>query len=188
MIEQGPRGATRATSATAVREESRPTRARSIATLLTFLIIGATVALTGALVAGHAVAGWYASADKPMWTPADDAFAPVLGLSYGLMAVGAWLVWLTPETEERSAALTVYVLQLALGAIWAPAFFGLGGVVGAAGPWAALVVIVLTAIVLLATLFRFWELSRGGALLLIPAFVWVLYAMTLNAAIAVLAL
>ncbi|MGY6498470.1 MAG: TspO/MBR family protein [Microcella sp.] len=179
---------TTATAATADRADARPTRARAIGTLLGFLLISSVVAATGALVAGHAIAGWYAAADKPMWTPSDDVFAPILGLSYALMAFGAWLVWMTPETEERSAALTVYVLQLALGAIWAPAFFGLGGVVGAAGPWAALIVIVLTAIVLLATLFRFWELSRAGALLLVPAFAWVLYAMTLNAAIAVLAL
>ena len=185
MSEQGQRGAA---SVTADREVAHPTRARAAATLLAFLVIGVAVAATGALVAAHAVAGWYATADKPMWTPSDELFAPVLGLTYGLMAIGAWLVWLRPESEERSAALTVYVLQLALGAIWAPAFFGLGGVVGAAGPWAALVVIVLTAIVLLATLFRFWELRRAGAMLLIPAFGWVLYAMTLNAAIAVLAL
>lgn len=185
MIEQGRPGAT---TATAGRETPRPSRSRSITTLLAFLVISAAVAATGALVAAHAAAGWYATADKPMWTPADDVFAPVLALTYGLMAIGAWLVWQTPETEERSAALTVYILQLALGAVWAPAFFGLGGVVGAAGPWAALVVIVLAAIVLLATLFRFWELTRAGAVMLLPAFAWVLYAMTLNAAIAVLAL
>jgi translocator protein len=175
-------------SATAAQSVARPSRGRAIGALLAFVFIGGLVAVTGALVARYAVAGWYATADKPMWTPSDDIFAPALGLTYALMAIGAWLVWLAPDTEERSAALTVYVLQLALGAIWAPAFFGLGAVVGAAGPWAALVVIVLTAIVMLATLFRFWELNRASALLLLPAFGWVLYAMTFTAAIAVLAL
>jgi translocator protein len=166
----------------------RSSTRRSIGALAVFMLIAATVAATGALVATDAFSGWYAHAAKPMWTPPDAVIVPALAVSAALMAVSAWLVWRQPDTEERSSALTVYVLQLALWAVWAPAFFGLGAVVGVAGPWVALIIIVLVAVVLLATLFRFWDVSRPAAVLLIPSFIWVLYAMTLNAAIAVLAM
>lgn len=167
---------------------STPPRARSIGALLAFLGISAAVAAFGAVVSADPIAGWYAATQKPMWTPPDAIFGPVWTMLYTAMSVAAWLVWRRPESSERTIALTLYVTQLVLNAIWTPAFFGLGALVGAPGAWAALAIIVLLDIVLLAMLFRFGELSRLAAALIVPYFAWALFATTLNAAIAVLAM
>lgn len=161
--------------------------ARSAAVLVSFLALSAVVALVGSAIAQPALDGWYSDAPKPMWTPANAVFGPVWTVLYGLMAVAAWLVWRRPASEERTRALRVYAVQLILNAAWTPAFFGLGGMLGSPGLWIALGVIVALDVAILAALIRFWEVSRAAATLLVPYWLWVLFATTLNAAIAVLA-
>lgn len=63
----------------------------------------------------------------------------------------------------------MYAVQLALNAIWTPVFFGLYPVIGPAALWSAFAIIVALDVVLL-----------------IPYLAWVLYATTLNLAVAVL--
>jgi tryptophan-rich sensory protein len=74
----------------------------------------------------------------------------------------------------------VFLLQLALNAAWPWIFFGERRIDLALACIAALV----AAIVL--TMRAFWRTSPGAAVLLLPYLVWVLYATSLNAAIAYL--
>lgn len=161
--------------------------ARSAAMLVSFIALSTMVAVVGSVISEPAIDGWYSDAAKPMWTPSNELFGPVWTVLYGLMAIAAWLVWRRPASEERTRALRVYAVQLILNAAWTPAFFGLGGALGAPGLWIALGVIVALDVAILAALIRFWEVSRTAATLLVPYWLWVLFATTLNAAIAVLA-
>lgn len=69
-----------------------------------------------------------------------------------------------------------------LNAIWTPTFFGLA--LGISALWIALAIIVAIDVAVLVTMLRFWRVRRSAALLLIPYCAWVLYATTLNVAIA----
>jgi benzodiazapine receptor len=56
---------------------------------------------------------------------------------------------------------------------------------GIAALWTALVIIAALDIMVLLTMLRFWRVRPLAAVLLIPYWAWVLYATTLNVAIAV---
>ena len=95
------------------------------------------------------------------------------------MAVAAWMVW--ERRAERPApvrrALTVYVIQLALNALWSLLFFRwqLFGL-------AALEILVLLAAIAL-TMRLFAPIRRPAAWLLAPYLAWVSYATTLSVGI-----
>jgi benzodiazapine receptor len=159
---------------------------RSALVLVAFLAISFGVAALGAFSTIANVDGWYADAAKASWNPPAAVFGPVWTVLYTLMSVAAWLVWREQHRTEVRPALTVYVVQLALNAIWTPLFFGLYPVIGATALWIALVVIVAIDAMVLFTMINFWPKRRLAALLLIPYWAWVLYATTLNVAIAVM--
>ncbi len=161
--------------------------AQQVVGLVGFLAIVSAIAAVGSFASAGAIAGWYADAPKPMWTPPNAVFGPVWTILYTAMAVGAWLVWRRPASFERSRALRANAVQLTLNALWSPTFFALGGLLGAPGLWIALVIIVALNVALLATIFRFADVSLVATWLLVPYWLWALFATTLNAAMAVLA-
>ena len=174
-------------SSTAVAPRARPGAGHSALVLVAFLAINAGVAALGSVATIENVDGWYAAADKASWTPPSAVFGPVWTLLYALMAVAAWLVWREVGAPGRRRALAAYVIQLVLNAIWTPVFFGLYPVAGAGALWIALVVIVALDAAVLVMMLRFWRVRHVAAWLLAPYWAWLLYAATLNAAIAALA-
>jgi tryptophan-rich sensory protein len=87
--------------------------------------------------------------------------------------VAAWLVW---RAETRwNVALSLWVAQLVLNAIWSALFFGLQR------PDLALIEIVVLLVVIVATLIAFYRIRRPAGLLLVPYAVWVAFASYLNA-------
>ena len=176
------------TSAPATTAPSRPGTRRSILALAAFVTIAFAVAAFGSIATIQNVDGWYASADKAFWTPPNVVFGPVWTVLYLLMSVAAWLVW---REHARGAAggrraLIAYVVQLVLNAIWTPVFFGLYPLIGVSALWIGLAIIIAIDIAVLVTMLRFWPVRRLAAVLLIPYWAWVLYATTLNAALAVM--
>lgn len=165
---------------------SRPSIPRSALALVLFVAIAFGVAALGSIATFQNVDGWYADADKAFWTPPNGVFGPVWTVLYTLMSVAAWLVWREPASRARSRALGVYIAQLVLNAIWTPVFFGLYPLIGPPALWTALAIILALDVVVLLTMLRFWPVRRVAAVLLIPYWAWVLYATTLNAALAVL--
>ena len=171
------------------REDSR-SGDRSVVSDLGGLIVSVFVALAVAAVAAFsssaAIEGWYAQAEKTIWTPPTEFFGPVWGLLYALMAVAAWLVWRQPISSSRYVAMGLYAGQLAMTAAWTPLFFVGFDVMGGLGLWVALVWIVLLDFVVLTTVVRFWAVSKVAAVMILPYWMWLLFATALNASIAVM--
>jgi tryptophan-rich sensory protein len=159
---------------------------RALLMLLVFLAISAAVAAFGSLSSISNVDGWYETAEKVFWNPPNWVFGPVWTLLYTLMSIAAWLVWLRRTGPGARSALWTYVVQLVLNALWTPVFFAAYPLIGPAALWIALAIIVALDVAILLTMLRFWPLSRAAAWLLVPYWVWVLYATTLNAGLAVL--
>jgi benzodiazapine receptor len=157
---------------------------RSALVLVAFLAISFGVAALGGFSTIANVNGWYAAAAKAFWTPPNVVFGPVWTVLYTLISVSAWLVWRERGRVNVRPALTVYVIQLVLNALWTPFFFGLYPAAGVAALWIALVIIVAIDVTVLVTMLRFWPVRRLAAVLLIPYWAWVLYATTLNVYIA----
>ncbi|MGO1318154.1 MAG: TspO/MBR family protein [Cellulomonadaceae bacterium] len=155
-------------------------RSAGVLVLTALLAANAVVAFAGSLAVRTSVDGWYAQADKAPWSPPNWLFAPAWTVLYVLMAVAAWLVWRQGGWRAASGALWLYVAQLALNAAWTPVFFG------AQLLWPGLVVIVALDVVVVATMVAFGRHSRAAAWLLAPYLAWIVFATSLNAAVALL--
>jgi translocator protein len=119
-------------------------------------------------------AGYYVSLAKPSWSPPAWVFGPVWTALYLMMAVAAWLVWRQGGWRAQRAPLSLYLLQLALNALWTPVFFGLRS------PGLALVVIVSLGAAIVLTGRAFRPVSRIASWLLVPYLAWVVFAAALN--------
>lgn len=136
------------------------------------LACGALVALASLSGALFSPGLWYAGLDKPPGTPPDFVFPIVWTALYIAIAIAAWRVW---RRSGIGSALGLFVLQLALNALWTPVAFG------AQRLGVALLVIVALWVVLAATLRAFWHADRLAGVLLVPYLLWVSYAVYLNA-------
>ena len=168
------------------RQDAGSGHARSVLVLVAFIAISFAVAGLGGLATATNVDGWYADAAKASWNPPNGIFGPVWTILYTVMAVSAWLVWRKRAVVNVRPALGMYVAQLVLNALWTPMFFGLYPFIGAPALWIALVIILALDVAVLLTMLRFWPVSRVAAWLLVPYWAWVLFATTLNAALAAL--
>lgn len=162
------------------------TLAKDLGGLLGFLAASLTVAAIAAFATLSSVNGWYAAAEKTLWNPPHEMFGPLWGVLYTLMALAGWLVWRQPESAQRSRALGLFFGQLALNAAWTPLFFVLYEYAGGIALWLALGWIVLLDFVVLAAVIVLWPVHRLAAVLLVPYWVWLLFATALNASIAVM--
>lgn len=69
-----------------------PTAARQAIALAGWLLLGTAAAATGALVSPGE---WFAQLAKPAWNPPAWVFGPVWTTLYVMMAVAAWLLWIS---------------------------------------------------------------------------------------------
>jgi tryptophan-rich sensory protein len=146
-------------------------------TLMLFLGLAAGAGAVGFLFSpAHSpdTAHWYAGLAKPSWSAPGRWFGPVWIVLYCLMGTAAWLVSRERYHDNRGRALGAYFLQLALNAAWAPAFFG------AANLGAGLFIMVALWLTVAWTVRAFAAVRAAAALLLVPYFFWVTYAMALN--------
>jgi tryptophan-rich sensory protein len=99
---------------------------------------------------------------------------PVWTLLSVLMAVVAWLIWCQGGWIKQPLALTLFLLQWLLNALWTPLFFGLhrSGL--------ACAEIVLLWLALSATLGSFWQVRKAAGVSFIPYLAWVSFAAMLN--------
>ncbi len=117
---------------------------------------------------------WFDQLHKPTWNPPGWLFGPVWTFLYLTMGVAAWLVWRRGGFGTQRGPLQLFLVQLALNALWTPLFFGLHQ------PGFAFVDIVFLWIALVATIFTFLRAHRPAGLLLLPYLVWVSFASFLN--------
>lgn len=132
----------------------------------------------GSVFTRSAIPTWYATLEKPFFTPPNWLFAPAWTLLYILMGVAAFLVW-RKGLENRGVriALIVFLIQLALNALWSVVFFGLES------PLYGLIVIVVLWAAILITVIKFFRISRVASVLMWPYLLWVTFAAVLNASI-----
>jgi len=133
----------------------------------------------GAQVTYPEISTWYAALAKPSWTPPNWAFPVVWNALYVLMGVSLWLLWRSSNGEAR-LAIGLFFIQLTLNAAWSPVFFGLHEI-----RWSVAIIVAL-ALAIAATIAFAWDVNRAAAWLLVPYLVWVIYAASLNSAIALL--
>ena len=119
-------------------------------------------------------ASFYAQLARPAWAPPAGVFGPVWTLLYLLMGIAAWLVWRERGARAVRGALALFVVQLAVNALWSWLFFA-----WRQGGLAFVEVVVLLALVA-ATLAAFWRVRPLAGALLVPYLLWVSFATALT--------
>lgn len=129
----------------------------------------------GSIFTMSEIPGWYATLVKPAISPPNWIFGPVWTTLYVLMGTAAWLVWQKGwDTPGVKLALSLYMLQLILNALWSFLFFGMHAL------GLAFLELVLLWLSIAGTMVLFYALSPLAAVLLIPYLAWVSFAGYLN--------
>ena len=147
-----------------------------IAGAIAIIAVMATL-LSGQLATTPALP-WYETLAKPSFNPSTWVFAEVWATLYALMAYSLFRVLrMREQSQERTRAIILFFVMLALNAAWSWMFFG------ARSPLLGLINIVLQLAITLVTLAAFWKLNKIAALCLVPLAGWVAFAVVLNFAI-----
>jgi benzodiazapine receptor len=141
--------------------------------LLWWILLCAAAGAIGGIASASAPE-FYAALVKPGWAPPAGVFGPVWTLLYMAMAVSAWLVWSERGWAGARGALSLFLLQLGLNALWSWLFFGWHQ-----GGWAFADILALLALIL-ATMVAFARINKAAAWLLLPYLAWVSFATALN--------
>ena len=120
---------------------------------------------------------FYTQLVRPGWAPPPSIFGPVWTILYALMGLTAWLVWRVGGFRAARSALTLFLVQLALNALWSWLFFAWHR-----GALAFADILLLWALIV-ATLIAFWKIRPLAGMLLVPYLLWVTFAAALNYAV-----
>lgn len=142
-----------------------------------FVGLALLVGLADRALASGAARAWYLSLDGPPGAAPGGAFGPIWAVLYVCSGIGGWLAW---RQAGAAPALRLWGWQLAAGAFWAAAFFGLRHLLLALCVGVA--VLALAAVVVR----RFGAIHRGAAWLMVPSLLWTGYVLYLDAGFALL--
>lgn len=135
----------------------------------------------GSLFTYEAVETWYPLLTKPPLNPPEWLFAPVWFILYGLMAVAFYRVWrLAHYRADARRWSLIFFLHLAFNAAWSVLFFGFQEIL------LALIDIAVLWVLIGVLMRRAYWIDRTSGYLLAPYFIWVSFALYLNATILLL--
>lgn len=151
---------------------------KNTAKLLISIIGCELVGILGTPFTTAAIPTWYLTLNKPFFAPPNWLFGPAWTLLYFLMGISFYLIWKKNiKNKKIKTAKKLFLAQLFLNFIWSPIFFGLRS------PLLGLITIIILWALIIATIYKFYPLSKWAAYLLIPYLLWVTFATTLNGAI-----
>ncbi len=111
---------------------------------------------------------WYSVITKPEWVPPNSLFGPVWTVLYIFIAIAGWRLW------DHGNLRILWLVQIALNALWTPLFFGLHRPGWA---FACIAMLVVTTLILIV---KAWPKDKLSASLLIPYLAWISFASALN--------
>lgn len=143
--------------------------------LIACLIICQLAGFVGSLFTTPSIPTWYASLEKPSFTPPNWIFSPVWISLFVLMGISLFLVWQKSlHYPGVKTAMLWFGAQLALNILWSILFFGLKS------PALAFVEIIFLWAAIFLTLVKSFKISRLASVLLLPYICWVSFAAVLN--------
>lgn len=124
---------------------------------------------------------WYATLNKPVFSPPNFVFGPVWTILYILMGISFYLIWTNKaQNKDVKKALSIFLVQLFFNTTWSIIFFGGHQIL------LALINIVILWLLILVVMIQFYKINKISGLLLIPYLAWVSFASFLNYSIWIL--
>jgi translocator protein len=146
---------------------------REIATAAGFVVGCELAGVVGSVFTFPQITTWYASLAKPEFSPPNWVFGPVWTTLYLLMGLAAYMVW-KKGGKGAQEGLALFIGQLVLNTLWSLAFFGMRS------PLYGLIVIAALWLAIAGTIWKFNEVSKTAALMMVPYILWVSFAAVLN--------
>ena len=146
---------------------------QKITQLFLCLLLCLSIGWIGGILTQESVDTWYKTVQKAPWTPPNIVFPIVWTILYLMIGISLWLLLQAPATNKKNAYIA-FGLQLFFNFIWSYLFFYLKN------PLLGLLDIILLWFAIIGTIALFLNHSRSAAYLLIPYFLWVSYAFSLN--------
>lgn len=146
--------------------------------LILFLVLNFAALALGGLATGSGVTSeWYANLNKAPWTPPGWVFG--FAWTSIMICFSFYMALLWPKLENKNMLLLLFALQWILNVAWNPVFFSLHQTKF------ALVLIVALTVLIAYFLYTYWPALKLKSLLLLPYFLWLLIATSLNAFIVI---
>ncbi len=138
-----------------------------------FLVINFGILGIGSALMGNGSSSeWYTALNKAPWTPPGWVFGAAWTTI--MICFSFYMAILWKKTEHKKQLLTAYIIQILLNVAWNPLFFNLHY------DLYSLIVIIGLAFVVGYMLVNYMKTMRYASLLILPYFIWLLIATSLN--------
>ncbi|MDP4009419.1 MAG: TspO/MBR family protein [Candidatus Shapirobacteria bacterium] len=146
------------------------------------LLLPLFVGYLGSLFTISQIQTWYSQINKPSLLPPNGIFGPVWTALYILMGVAFYFIWTEKigkkqKDADRSWAIKIYLIQLALNLLWSIIFFKFHLLT------LAVAEILVLWVMIFFTIIEFRKIKAVTMWLLIPYLAWVTFATYLTAAV-----
>ncbi len=146
---------------------------KNITLLIISLLIPQLAGIIGSLFTVKNIPTWYASLNKPFFSPPNWIFAPVWVTLFIFMGVSLYLV-LVKQKKIFDFPVKIFLVHLAVNTLWSIVFFGMRE------PGLAFVVIIALWFLIYYIIKIFYKIDKVASYLLIPYLAWVSFASILN--------
>lgn len=141
--------------------------------LIIFLVLNFGALAIGGIFAGKGVpSNWYDGLAKAPWTPPGWVFG--FAWTTIMICFSIYLAYLWPSAQNRNLLISVFLIQWVLNVAWNPAFFYFHHVL------LGLIIILTLTLLIGFMLFYYWYDLKFKSALLMPYFVWLIIATSLN--------
>lgn len=117
---------------------------------------------------------WYQSLNRPFLSPPAWIFMPMWTVLYITIFISLIFYAKSNKSQNKKWGYTLFILQMLANFAWSPVFFGLKNI-----PFALAIIIFLDVLVFF-NIIEFYKNSKPAGLILIPYFIWILFATYLN--------
>jgi tryptophan-rich sensory protein len=139
--------------------------------LVASILICQMAGIVGSFFTMPAISGWYATLNKPWFTPPGWFIGVVWLTLFTFMGIALYLVW-----HKGFARLTlgIFSVQLVLNMLWSFLFFGFQS------PLLGLIEIAILWVFIALNIWAFWRIDKRAGYMLLPYIMWVTIAAILN--------
>ena len=149
--------------------------ALNLVKLLVSIALPLGIGAVAGIFTAQAVPEWYATLNRPSFSPPNWLFGPVWTTLYILMGISLYLIWKQDKSKERDLAILSFIIQLTLNFAWSFIFFYFNRI------GLALIEIILLWLGIIVMLIQFYKIKPVAAYINIPYLLWVSFASILNA-------
>ena len=123
---------------------------------------------------------WYQTLNQPPLNPPSWIFLPMWIFLYATMFISFIIFAIKPYEEKKTYGYTLFFSQLFVNLCWSPMFFIMKNI------GFALIILLILDILVFLTIKEFHRVSTFAGNLLIPYFIWIIFATYLNTGFLVL--